>query len=134
MLHDRKVLDPVGRLLPLYDIVQGYAQDGIWALVGGHPYAAYEHGTLRSSVRYEPATKIFWDDELYRGDAYPGYAWAVYVAEVAVDLNTYMATVTRFDGPAPVTTETVDGFEIQNVSAPSDPAKTASQYVAPAAI
>ena len=56
-----------------------------------------KHGSLRSSARYEPATKIYWDDELYRGDAYPGYAWAVYVAEVAVDLNTYMATVTRFD-------------------------------------
>jgi CO/xanthine dehydrogenase Mo-binding subunit len=56
-----------------------------------------KHGPLCASVRYEPATKIFWDDDLYRGDAYPGYAWAVYVAEVAVDLDTYMATVTRFD-------------------------------------
>jgi CO/xanthine dehydrogenase Mo-binding subunit len=56
-----------------------------------------KHGELRASVRYEPPAKIYWDDELYRGDAYPGYAWAVYVAEVAVDLNTYMATVTRFD-------------------------------------
>jgi len=56
-----------------------------------------QHGSLRGSARYEPATKIYWDDELYRGDAYPGYAWAVYVAEVAVDMNTYMATVTRFD-------------------------------------
>jgi CO/xanthine dehydrogenase Mo-binding subunit len=56
-----------------------------------------KHRTLRASVRYEPPAKIYWDDELYRGDAYPGYAWAVYVAEVAVDLNTYMATVTRFD-------------------------------------
>ncbi len=55
------------------------------------------HGPLRASVRYEPPTKIFWDDDLYRGDAYPGYAWAVYVAEVAVDLTTYMATVTCFD-------------------------------------
>jgi CO/xanthine dehydrogenase Mo-binding subunit len=55
------------------------------------------HGQLRSSARYEPATKIFWDDQLYRGDAYPGYAWAVYVAEVAVDRSTYTATVTRFD-------------------------------------
>jgi CO/xanthine dehydrogenase Mo-binding subunit len=55
------------------------------------------NGPLRASVRYEPATKIFWDDDLYRGDAYPGYAWAVYVAEVAVDMNTYMATCTRFD-------------------------------------
>jgi CO/xanthine dehydrogenase Mo-binding subunit len=56
-----------------------------------------EHGRLRASVRYEPPAPIYWDDELYRGDAYPGYAWAVYVAEVAVDLNTYAATVTRFD-------------------------------------
>jgi CO/xanthine dehydrogenase Mo-binding subunit len=56
-----------------------------------------EKGPLRASVRYEPATKIYWDDDLYRGDAYPGYAWAVYVAEVAVDMNTYMATCTRFD-------------------------------------
>jgi CO/xanthine dehydrogenase Mo-binding subunit len=56
-----------------------------------------KHGPLCASARYEPATKIHWDDDLYRGDAYPGYAWAVYVAEVAVDLNTYMATVTRFD-------------------------------------
>lgn len=56
-----------------------------------------QHGLLRASVHYEPATKIFWDDDLYRGDAYPGYAWAVYVAEVAVDLDTYTATCTRFD-------------------------------------
>jgi CO/xanthine dehydrogenase Mo-binding subunit len=55
------------------------------------------HLQLRASVRYEPPAKIFWDDDLYRGDAYPGYAWAVYVAEVAVDLDTYRATVTRFD-------------------------------------
>jgi CO/xanthine dehydrogenase Mo-binding subunit len=56
-----------------------------------------QHGSVRSSVRYEPPTKIYWDDDLYRGDAYPGYAWAVYVAEVAVDMNTFMATCTRFD-------------------------------------
>ena len=55
------------------------------------------HGCLDVSVRYEPVKPIFWDDELYRGDAYPAYAWAVYVAEVAVDLTTYTATVTRFD-------------------------------------
>lgn len=57
----------------------------------------HEHGTLESTVRYEPVTPVVWDDELYRGDAYPAYAWAVYVAEVAVDLRTYTATVTRFD-------------------------------------
>ena len=56
-----------------------------------------EHGTLETSVCYEPVKPVHWDDELYRGDAYPDYAWAVYVAEVAVDMNTYAATVTRFD-------------------------------------
>ena len=53
-----------------------------------------EHGaSAQFACAMSLAAKIFWDDDLYRGDAYPGYAWAVYVAEVAVDLNTYMATV-----------------------------------------
>ncbi len=56
-----------------------------------------EHGALSSSVRYEPVKPVHWDDDLYRGDAYPDYGWAVYVAEVAVDLTTFSATVTRFD-------------------------------------
>ena len=56
-----------------------------------------QHGTLQSTVHYQPVTPVVWDDELYRGDAYPAYAWAVYVAEIAVDLRTYTATVTRFD-------------------------------------
>ncbi len=30
------------------------------------------------------------------GDAYPAYAWAVYVAEVAVDTTTYTPVVTEF--------------------------------------
>lgn len=55
------------------------------------------HQSLRSSVRYEPVRPVYWDDDLYRGDAYPDYAWAVYVAEVAVDLRTFAVTVTRFD-------------------------------------
>lgn len=36
------------KLLPHYDLVQGYAQDGIWALLGKRAYTAYEHGTLRT--------------------------------------------------------------------------------------
>ncbi len=56
-----------------------------------------EHGELRATAHYEPVRPIHWNDELYRGDAYPDYAWAVYVAEVAVDMRTYTATVTRFD-------------------------------------
>jgi len=65
-------------------------------ITAAQTYLTY-HPQLRASVRYEPATKIHWDDDLYRGDAYPGYAWAVYVAEVAVDYDTYQTTVTRFD-------------------------------------
>jgi CO/xanthine dehydrogenase Mo-binding subunit len=55
-----------------------------------------QHGVLVSEARYEAPGNIFWDDDQYRGDAYPTYAWAVYVAEVAVDTLTYMAEVTEF--------------------------------------
>jgi CO/xanthine dehydrogenase Mo-binding subunit len=54
------------------------------------------HGALKSEARYESPEGIFWDDETYSGEAYPAYAWAVYVAEVAVDTSTYSATVTNF--------------------------------------
>jgi len=54
-----------------------------------------KYGELKTSARYE-APDIFWDDVLYTGDAYPAYAWAVYVAEVAVDTITYSASVTEF--------------------------------------
>jgi CO/xanthine dehydrogenase Mo-binding subunit len=54
------------------------------------------HGALKSEARYESPEGIFWDDETYSGEAYPAYAWAVYVAEVAVDTTTYSATVTDF--------------------------------------
>jgi CO/xanthine dehydrogenase Mo-binding subunit len=54
------------------------------------------HGALKSEARYESPDGIFWDDETYSGEAYPAYAWAVYVAEVAVDTTTYSATVTDF--------------------------------------
>jgi CO/xanthine dehydrogenase Mo-binding subunit len=55
-----------------------------------------EIGNLEVCVRYEAPGDIFWDDDHYRGDAYPAYAWAAYVAEVAVDTTTYAATVTDF--------------------------------------
>jgi CO/xanthine dehydrogenase Mo-binding subunit len=55
-----------------------------------------EHGSLKSSARYQSPGDIFWDDDKYRGEAYPTYAWAVYVAEVAVDMTTYFASVTEF--------------------------------------
>ena len=54
-------------------------------------------GELKAFQRYEAPADIFWDDRHYKGEAYPTYAWAVYVAEVAVDTLTYTPTVTRFD-------------------------------------
>jgi CO/xanthine dehydrogenase Mo-binding subunit len=55
-----------------------------------------EHGTLRSLARYEQSNEIVWDEEKYRGSAYAAFAWAVYVAEVTVDLVTYGVSVDDF--------------------------------------
>jgi len=55
-----------------------------------------QFGELRSFSRYEAAPNIFWDDALYTGEAYPAYAWAVYVAEVTVDTTTYRVTIDDF--------------------------------------
>ena len=53
-------------------------------------------GPLRFRSQYEPPPGLHWDDATYSGDAYGAYAWAVYVAEVAVDTVTYQARVTDF--------------------------------------
>lgn len=53
-------------------------------------------GPLRFQSQYEPPPGLHWDDATYSGDAYGTYAWAVYVAEVAVDTVTYEARVTDF--------------------------------------
>jgi len=53
-------------------------------------------GPLRSRSQYEAPPGLRWDDVTYSGDAYGTYAWAVYVAEVAVDTVTFEARVTDF--------------------------------------
>jgi len=55
-----------------------------------------EHGKLRSFVQYEQPDDIVWDEEKYRGSAYAAFAWAVYIAEVTVDLTTYSVAVDDF--------------------------------------
>jgi CO/xanthine dehydrogenase Mo-binding subunit len=55
-----------------------------------------EKGVLRSLARYSSPAGIYWDDVKYKGEAYAAYAWAVYVAEVSVDLTTYAAKVEDF--------------------------------------
>jgi CO/xanthine dehydrogenase Mo-binding subunit len=55
-----------------------------------------QFGPLKSLSKYQPPPNVKWDDEKYQGDAYGTYAWAVYVAEVSVDLLTYEAHVQDF--------------------------------------
>ena len=58
------------------------------------------HGQLRSLARYEQPANVFWDDQKYRGEAYAAFAWAVYVAEVTVDLDYLCCFRRRFRGLA----------------------------------
>jgi CO/xanthine dehydrogenase Mo-binding subunit len=49
---------------------------------------ARRHGGLRIDQQFEAYPGVVFDDETYRGDAYPAYGWACDVAEVDVDLDT----------------------------------------------
>jgi CO/xanthine dehydrogenase Mo-binding subunit len=53
-------------------------------------------GEVASLCRYEAPPGIFWDDQKYRGEAYPAYGWSVQIAQVAVDTVTYSAEVEEF--------------------------------------
>ena len=53
-------------------------------------------GELKAHATYQQPSYINWDDEKYQGDAYGAYAWAVYVADVSVDLTTYEVKVEDF--------------------------------------
>jgi len=58
-------------------------------------YLAKE-GPLKAFSQYQKPPHIQWDDATYRGDAYGAFAWAVYIAEVTVDLRTFETKVDRF--------------------------------------
>ncbi|HEY8438481.1 MAG TPA: xanthine dehydrogenase family protein molybdopterin-binding subunit [Candidatus Limnocylindrales bacterium] len=66
---------------------------------GGQPFAdargedAAAHGPTRIDEQFEPYPHVHFDDETYRGDAYPAYGWAACVATVDVDLDTGEVTV-----------------------------------------
>jgi CO/xanthine dehydrogenase Mo-binding subunit len=55
-----------------------------------------QYGPVKSFSQYKPPPGVYWDDDKYQGDAYGAFAWAVYVAEVTVDLVTYETTVDDF--------------------------------------
>jgi CO/xanthine dehydrogenase Mo-binding subunit len=47
-----------------------------------------EHGGVRIDQQFEAYPGVQFDDDTYRGDAYPAFGWAAAVVEVAVDLDT----------------------------------------------
>ncbi|HEY7599997.1 MAG TPA: xanthine dehydrogenase family protein molybdopterin-binding subunit [Candidatus Limnocylindrales bacterium] len=53
-------------------------------------YAEYARrtGGVRVDQQFEAYPGVVFDDDTYRGDAYPAYGWACAVAEVDVDLDT----------------------------------------------
>jgi CO/xanthine dehydrogenase Mo-binding subunit len=53
-------------------------------------------GRLRTTAQYQAPPGVHWDDAQYQGDAYGTYAWAVYVAEVSVDMTTFETRVDDF--------------------------------------
>ena len=54
---------------------------------------AATHGTTRVDQRFEPYPHVHFDDDTYRGDAYPAFGWAACVATVDVDLDSGEVTV-----------------------------------------
>jgi CO/xanthine dehydrogenase Mo-binding subunit len=73
----------------------GHLRDGV-AFRSACRAAVAERGPLRASTQYQPREDARWDDEKYEGDAYGSYAWAAYVAEVTVDLDTFEIRVDDF--------------------------------------
>jgi CO/xanthine dehydrogenase Mo-binding subunit len=55
-----------------------------------------EFGPLTARAQYRAPEGARWDDERYQGDAYGAYAWAVYVAEVSVDVRTFEVSIDDF--------------------------------------
>ncbi|MFL5769691.1 MAG: xanthine dehydrogenase family protein molybdopterin-binding subunit, partial [Chloroflexota bacterium] len=66
---------------------------------GGKPFAAVYrsdsvlHGATRIDQQFQPYPGVEFDDETYRGDAYPAFGWAACVASVDVDLDSGEVTV-----------------------------------------
>ena len=64
------------------------------AIIAWHQ--ANQGSKLVGEARYQKPPHIEWDGETYRGDAYGAFAWATYVADLEVDLRTFVTTVRDF--------------------------------------
>jgi len=70
------------------------AGGGSWAEAADRLLARV--GTVSSLRQYEHPAWVQWDEQTYKGDAYPVFGWACDVAEVEVDLDTFEVEVLRF--------------------------------------
>lgn len=92
-LIERACLQLVEMLQQKAGLAAGYKREEFFAACERYRAAL---GDVVSLVRYEAPPGIFWDDQKYRGEAYPAYAWSIHVAQVAVDTVTYSAEVEEF--------------------------------------
>ena len=76
----------------------GFLSDGYGAKEFANACHRYleQFGELQSLVKYQHPKDLHWDDGKFQGDAYGAYAWAVYVAEVSVDIRTAEIRVEDF--------------------------------------
>jgi CO/xanthine dehydrogenase Mo-binding subunit len=63
------------------------------SFAAAHRDDAAAHGPTRVDQEFEPYPHVHFDDNTYRGDAYPAFGWAACVASVDVDLDTAEVTV-----------------------------------------
>jgi CO/xanthine dehydrogenase Mo-binding subunit len=92
-LIERASLQLVGMLRADAGLSESYSTEEFFAACERYRAAK---GAVLSTCRYEPPPGIVWDDKRYHGEAYPAFAWAIYVAQVAVDTVTYSAEVEGF--------------------------------------
>jgi CO/xanthine dehydrogenase Mo-binding subunit len=92
-LIERASLQLVAMLREHAGLPAHYSRDEFFAACERH---RADKGEVVSLCRYEAPPGIHWDDQKYRGEAYPAYAWSVHVAQVAVDTVTYSAEVEEF--------------------------------------
>jgi CO/xanthine dehydrogenase Mo-binding subunit len=73
------------------------ARGGTFEEAGDRLLGGEGHEREVSSLRqYSPPEGAQWDDATYKGDAYPCYGWACFIAEVDVDLDTFEVTMLDF--------------------------------------
>jgi CO/xanthine dehydrogenase Mo-binding subunit len=92
-LVERASLQLLNMLREQAGLPERYSRDEFFAACERHRATK---GEVISLCRYEAPPGIHWDDQKYRGEAYPAYAWSVHVAQVAVDTVTYSAEVEEF--------------------------------------